>query len=89
MTTAPRVASHEPGRPGLADFTVGFHQIHPDTSVNLQLNRFSDGSTAQLLGQELQDPVEGDPGRMPRLVHEGDRENRVRRRRDTGRVARR
>jgi alpha/beta hydrolase fold len=43
-TTVPRVASQELWRPGLADFTVGFHQIHPDTSVNLQLNRFSDGS---------------------------------------------
>ena len=25
-------------------FTVGFHEIHPDVSVNFQLNRFSDGS---------------------------------------------
>ena len=44
---------------------------------------------AQLLGQKRQDPVEGNPGRMPRLVDEGDREHRVRRRRDPGRVARR
>lgn len=45
------------------------------------------GSRTQLLCQERQDPVEGDPGRMPRLIDEGDREHRVRRRRDAGGVA--
>jgi hypothetical protein len=47
------------------------------------------GSMTQLLSQKRQDPVEGDPGWMPRLVNEGDREHRVRRRRDASRVARR
>jgi len=28
----------------LAGFAVGYHAIHPDVSVNFQLNRFSDGS---------------------------------------------
>jgi hypothetical protein len=51
--------------------------------------RPSDRSTTQPLGQESQDPVEGDPGRMPWLVDEGDREHRERRRRDARRVARR
>jgi pimeloyl-ACP methyl ester carboxylesterase len=62
-TTVPRVASHEPGRPGLADFTVGFHQIHPDTSVNLQLNRFSDGSPQM---------VESMRSVAPRILDYGD-----------------
>jgi pimeloyl-ACP methyl ester carboxylesterase len=30
--------------PDLAGFAVGYHAIHPDLSVNFQLNRFSDGS---------------------------------------------
>jgi pimeloyl-ACP methyl ester carboxylesterase len=34
----------EPAQTGLAGFAVGYHEIHPDVSVNFQLNRFSDGS---------------------------------------------
>jgi pimeloyl-ACP methyl ester carboxylesterase len=33
-----------PARTDLAGFAVGYHEIHPDISVNFQLNRFSDGS---------------------------------------------
>jgi pimeloyl-ACP methyl ester carboxylesterase len=29
-------------------FAVGYHQIHPDVSVNYQLNRFSDGSAVMI-----------------------------------------
>lgn len=36
--------------PAPTTFTVGYHDIHPDVSVNYQLNRFSDGS-AQMVAE--------------------------------------
>lgn len=83
MTGAPGHATRSPGRQ------------RPDLDRSLYPARLGFALTprrrsrAQLLGQKRQNPVEGDPGRMPRLVDEGDREHRVRRRRDTRRVARR
>jgi pimeloyl-ACP methyl ester carboxylesterase len=43
-TAAPATRTTEPPRTGLAGLAVGYHEIHPDISVNFQLNRFSDGS---------------------------------------------
>jgi pimeloyl-ACP methyl ester carboxylesterase len=44
LDTAAVTYAPAPARPDLAGFAVGYHQIHPDISVNFQLNRFSDGS---------------------------------------------
>lgn len=38
------VLASEPASSGAQAFSVGYYQIHPDVSVNYQLNRFSDGS---------------------------------------------
>lgn len=39
-----------PPHSDLAGFTVGYHEIHPDISLNFQLNRFSDGSAQMVEG---------------------------------------
>ena len=44
VRAAAATCSTAPAWAGLTGFAVGFHQIHPDVSVNFQLNRFSDGS---------------------------------------------
>jgi pimeloyl-ACP methyl ester carboxylesterase len=43
-TDASAICATSPPRTDLAGFAVGYHAIHPDVSVNFQLNRFSDGS---------------------------------------------
>jgi pimeloyl-ACP methyl ester carboxylesterase len=43
-TAASAICATPPARTDLAGFAVGYHAIHPDISVNFQLNRFSDGS---------------------------------------------
>ena len=41
-------------------FAVGYYEIHPDTSVNFQLNRFSDGSTEMVEAMRSAAPLIGD-----------------------------
>jgi pimeloyl-ACP methyl ester carboxylesterase len=43
-TDASAICVTPPPPADLAGFAVGYHAIHPDVSVNFQLNRFSDGS---------------------------------------------
>jgi alpha-beta hydrolase superfamily lysophospholipase len=54
--TAAATHPTEPARTDLAGFAVGYHEIHPDISVNFQLNRFSDGSAEMVEAMRLVAP---------------------------------
>jgi hypothetical protein len=88
---APTRASQQETHSGFDSSLFGGRPVGDvrDPALVIGTRHAATGSMTQLLSQERQDPVEGDPGRMPRLVDEGDREHRVRRRRDASRVARR